>query len=127
MASNHVLYNCIMINDVPNFAFSVGYWSGYGASWTRKADLAAEHHTKLLNFMKEHNVAKIVPRFDPNAGIVCKPMNGGLTSGYFKRSANVLPKQGADSPWDGGIRYFQDLKTLHFQSFNPKSMEITYY
>ena len=93
MASNHVLYNCIMINDVPNFAFSVGYWSGYGASWTRKADLAAEYHTKLLNFMKEHNVAKIVPRFDPNAGIVCKPMNGGLTSGYFKRSANVLPKQ----------------------------------
>ena len=44
--------------------------------------------------MRDNNVARVVPRKDPNDGIKHERFNGGLTSGYFARSANIMPKQG---------------------------------
>ena len=42
-ASEHIIYNGIMINDVPNMAFIIGYTN---ASWTLKADIASLFFTK---------------------------------------------------------------------------------
>ena len=39
-----MVYNSVMLNDVPNFAFVVGYTN---ASWTLKADISAVFITKL--------------------------------------------------------------------------------
>ena len=44
-----MMYNSVMINDVPNFGFIMGYTN---ASWTLKADIASIYFTKLLNHMK---------------------------------------------------------------------------
>ena len=43
-APDHMVYNSVMLNDVPNFAFVVGYTN---ASWTLKADISAVFITKL--------------------------------------------------------------------------------
>ena len=138
-----------MISDVPNFAYTIGYFSGHGTAWTRRADIAGKAHifsqlsvspciiffsptvalyfSKLLNYMKKNNVAKVVPKFDPKLEIKCKPFDGGLTSGYWVRSAKVLPKQGDQYPWSGGINYFQDVKTLYFKSFDTTALDLTYH
>ena len=52
-ASDHLMYNGIMIGDVPNFAFVMGYTN---ASWTLKADIASLFFAKLLNYMRDNKV-----------------------------------------------------------------------
>ena len=50
------MYNTVMINNVPNFGFIIGYTN---ASWTLKADIAAIYFTKLLNHMRSNNISKV--------------------------------------------------------------------
>ena len=122
-ASDHLMYNGIMIGDVPNFAFVMGYTN---ASWTLKADIASLFFAKLLNYMKAKKVAKVVPREDPNNWVAKKPFNAGLTSSYFARARDILPKQGDRHPWKGGGNYFLDLFKMSFSSLSMESLEITF-
>jgi len=119
-AANHLVYNGIMINDVPNFAFIMGYTN---ASWTLKADIASIYFTKLLNYMRTNNMKKVVPREDLAANIKYEQVSGGLSSGYLTRAGDILPKQGDKSPWRGGINYIMDLIQLTFGGFNKDSLE----
>ena len=59
-ACEHLIYNGIMINEVPNMAFIIGYTN---ASWTLKADVASLFFTKLLNYMRDNNVAKVCGKY----------------------------------------------------------------
>ena len=58
--------------------------------WTSKVFVLPQ----LLNYMRDNNVAKVVPRKDPDDGIKTQGFNGNLTSGYFARSRDIMPKQG---------------------------------
>ena len=54
-AAEHLIYNAVMISDVPNFGFIIGYTN---ASWTLKADIGAKYlGFFLLSFPQ--NVRKI--------------------------------------------------------------------
>eukprot|EP00090_Calanus_glacialis_P002362 TRINITY_DN11755_c0_g1_i1.p1 TRINITY_DN11755_c0_g1~~TRINITY_DN11755_c0_g1_i1.p1 ORF type:complete len:497 (-),score=148.91 TRINITY_DN11755_c0_g1_i1:98-1588(-) len=110
-AADHLMYNAMMVSDVPNFAFIVGYTN---ASWTLKADIAALYFTKLLNHMRSNKIAKVVPREDPEGEVKREFFSGGLTSGYFARSGAVMPKQGDKFPWQGGVNYILDLIQITF-------------
>jgi monooxygenase len=110
-AADHLLYNAMMVSDVPNFAFIVGYTN---ASWTLKADIAALYFTKLLNHMRNNKIAKVVPKEDPEGEVKRENFSGGLTSGYFARSGAVMPKQGDKFPWKGGVNYILDLIQMTF-------------
>ena len=126
IASDHVLHNCVMINDVPNFAFIIGYFTMAGASWTRKADIAAFFFTKMLNHMRENNITKLVPKdHSKNNDSKYKPFDGGLTSGYWVRSAHVLPKQDQNPKKAGGIDYIGDCISLYYKKFNTDNFELT--
>ena len=87
MASDHILHKCVMVNDVPNFAFIIGYFSLAGQSWTCRADIAAFFFSKMLNYMRENNITKLVPKEyshdDDDDGSGYKPFDGGLSSGYL--------------------------------------------
>ena len=87
-----------LFSDVPNFAFVVGYTN---ASWTLKADIASLYFAKLINYMRANKVAKVVPREDPSDPVNSEAFDGGLSSGYFARAKDILPKQGDRSPWRG--------------------------
>ena len=109
-------------SDVPNFAFVVGYTN---ASWTLKADIASLYFAKLLNYMRDNKVAKVVPREDPKDPVNHEAFDGGLSSGYFARAKDVLPKQGDRHPWKGGVNYIVDLISMSVKSLSKESLEFT--
>ena len=73
---------------------------------SHKAEPGAEPHASLWKTLcvpvgqsqdphrAATHVAKVVPRKDPDDGIRAEGFNGNLTSGYFARSRDIMPKQG---------------------------------
>merc|ERR1719510_1403190 len=121
-AVEHIMYMGIMLSDVPNFAFIMGYTNN---SWTLKADIASVYFTKVLNYMKTNHISKMMPKENPEDGIEYQAFNGGLSSGYIARAGNVVPKQGNKSPWQGGANYILDLISLTFRSLSKDSIEFS--
>jgi len=104
-------YKGMMLSDIPNLALSFGYTN---ASWTLKADLTAEYVCRLLNTMKARGVRQATPRVtDPD---VRAEAFLDFTSGYVRRAAAILPKQGSKAPWRLHQNYWKDLLTLRFGS-----------
>merc|ERR1719431_1932661 len=120
MASTHVLYNALMVSDVPNFALIVGYTN---ASWTLKADIVSLHFSKLLNHLRDNKIVKVVPKKELSGDIKIENFDGGLSSGYFNRAGSILPKQGDKYPWKGGVNYILDLLSLTFRGVSMESLE----
>ncbi|MFI7968846.1 NAD(P)/FAD-dependent oxidoreductase, partial [Acinetobacter baumannii] len=60
-SSEHMLYNGIMLSDVPNMAMIIGY---VNASWTLKVDIAAEYICRLLNYMDKNSYDEVIPSGD---------------------------------------------------------------
>ena len=119
VASDHVMYNTVMISDVPNFGFVVGYTN---ASWTLKADIASLYFTKLLNYMKDNGIARVIPK-DTNLDMKYTQWDGGLTSGYISRATKDFPFQGDSDPWAGGRNYLVDLFNLYVKKLSLDSLE----
>jgi len=120
-ASENLIYNGIMIGDVPNFACIIGYTN---ASWTLKADIVSVYFTKLLNYMRSNSMAKVVPR-EGKDKVTREFFSGGLTSGYFGRAGDVLPKQGDGYPWRGGVNYIMDFISLTVGGLKLDNLEFT--
>ena len=100
-------YKGMMLSDVPNFAFTIGYTN---ASWTLKADLVAEYVCRLLAHMDARGIGECVPSIsDPT--VTEEPLLD-FTSGYVLRSLEVLPKQGSKEPWKLRQNYPVDLRNL---------------
>ncbi len=100
-------YKGMMLSGVPNFAFTIGYTN---ASWTLKADLAAEYICRLLNHMDAGGFQRCTPEVtDPS--ITEEPLLD-FTSGYVLRSLDKLPKQGSKEPWKLRQNYPLDLRNL---------------
>jgi cation diffusion facilitator CzcD-associated flavoprotein CzcO len=100
-------YKGMMLSDVPNLAFTLGYSN---ASWTLKVDLTSEYMCRLINHMDEHGYRQCVPRAtDPSVTI--EPLIG-LNSNYILRSLDHLPKQGSKEPWKLRQNYAIDLRAL---------------
>ncbi len=100
-------YKTMMMNGVPNLAFTIGYTN---ASWTLKADIAAEYVCRLLNHMDANGESRCVPELtDPS--VTEEPIMN-LNSGYIMRSAHLLPKQGSKAPWKLRQVYALDARTL---------------
>lgn len=119
VAGDHFIYNGIMVNDVPNMGFVIGYTN---ASWTLKADIAAVYFSKLMNHMKKNNFVKVSPVVQQEMKKV--QFTGGLSSGYFMRAGDVLPKQGDKYPWDTGANnYILDLLRITIKGICIDSLE----
>jgi cation diffusion facilitator CzcD-associated flavoprotein CzcO len=102
-------YRGVMISDVPNFAFAMGYTN---ASWTLKADLTCEYVCRLLNHMDEHGYRQCVPeRRDPS---VTEEPFLDFAAGYVLRSVDAFPRQGSKAPWRLRQNYAFDIRTLRY-------------
>lgn len=100
-------YKGVMLSNVPNFAFSIGYTN---ASWTLRADLASTFVCRVLNHMDRHSYSTCRPICDP-AGLESKPLLD-LSSGYVQRAAPGLPKQAHQKPWLIRQNYILDMLTM---------------
>ena len=87
--SQHLTYKGMMLSDVPNAAFTIGYTN---SSWTLKADLVAEYVCRVLNFMDEKGYDVFVPR-NRDRSVTSSPLLD-FGAGYVKRSLEELPRRG---------------------------------
>jgi cation diffusion facilitator CzcD-associated flavoprotein CzcO len=100
-------YKAMMLSDVPNFAYAVGYTN---ASWTLKVDLVCEHLGRLLAHMDEHGYDTCVPHND-DPTVARRPLLD-FGAGYVQRSVHEWPRQGSRFPWSLAMNYAQDTKNL---------------
>lgn len=113
-----VLYKGMMFSGVPNLASVFGYTN---ASWTLRADLLADYFCRLVNYMDRHGYIVARPKLpDPNMPV--KPL-GNLTSGYFKRANDRLPREGFAGPWRNPQNYIFDILRFRFGSIADENME----
>jgi cation diffusion facilitator CzcD-associated flavoprotein CzcO len=104
--SKTVSYKGMMLSDIPNFAWTIGYTN---ASWTLKADLVAQYVCRLLAHMDRHGYAAVTPdasRVSAHHAFL------DLTSGYVRRSMELMPKQGDRLPWRLHQNYVRDVALL---------------
>ena len=112
------VYKGMMLSDVPNLAFAVGYTN---ASWTLKADLSNSYLCRVIKYMDQRGYSRCVPRV---RGEMKEEPLMDFTSGYVQRELANLPKQGSKAPWKLYQNYILDLFTLRYRSVTD-SMEFT--
>jgi monooxygenase len=113
-------YKGMMLNDVPNFAYTLGYTN---ASWTLKADLTSEYICRLLNHMDATGQRISVPTVtDPT--VTEEPLLD-FNSGYVLRSLAELPKQGSKEPWKLRQNYPVDLRMLRHGPIDDGTMRFS--
>lgn len=92
--SKKVAFKGMMLSDVPNFAFIVGYTN---SSWTLKVGLLCEHFCRLLAHMDQHGYAVVRPHL-PSPDMPTRPLLD-FGAGYVQRALGHLPRQGTTGPW----------------------------
>jgi monooxygenase len=105
--SQTMAYKAMMLSDVPNFAFAVGYTN---ASWTLKVDLVCEHLCRLIAHMDACGYASCTPHND-DPTLETRPLLD-FGAGYVQRSVHEWPRQGSRLPWSLAMSYAQDVKNL---------------
>jgi cation diffusion facilitator CzcD-associated flavoprotein CzcO len=108
----------VMLSDIPNFAFAVGYTN---ASWTLKSDLNCIFLTKILNHMAAKNLSVCTPKFD-HQNMEQEDLLD-FDAGYILRAKHLLPKQGAKAPWKVHQNYIKDLFALKYSNVKDKYLE----
>lgn len=102
-------YKGAMFSAVPNLASCFGY---INASWTLKADLISQFVCRLLRHMDAHGWRQCVPQLDDPRAESAPFVD--FSSGYFRRSADQLPRQGLRTPWKLHQNYLLDIALLRF-------------
>jgi monooxygenase len=114
-------YNGVMVRNVPNMAFCVGYTN---ASWTLLADLSSRFVCRLLHHMDRHGYRQVEAKADDARLQPPLPLLG-FTSGYVLRSIDELPKQSGKSPWKLRQNYLVDPLNLRLRSIDDGTLVFT--
>lgn len=115
----HMAYKGMMINDVPNLLVIFGYTN---ASWTLKADIVCEHFLRMMAYMDKKGLTAVTPRAK---GIkrTDDTVMGSLNSGYVRRGADNLPRQGDRAPWAVLNDYLRDAAAMKLGSVTNPALE----
>ncbi|HEU4976994.1 MAG TPA: NAD(P)/FAD-dependent oxidoreductase [Baekduia sp.] len=118
--SDTMAYKGMMLSDVPNFAFAIGYTN---ASWTLKVDLVAEYVCRLLKHLQKTGTKICVPH-NEDPSVTPQPLLD-FQAGYVLRSLDAFPRQGSKAPWRLSMSYPRDLMALRFGSITDDGMRFT--
>lgn len=99
-------YKSMMLSGVPNFSYLFGYTN---ASWTLRVDLVCDRLCRVIELMDEHGLEVCVPD-EPDVRSE-RPLVD-LDAGYILRSRHMLPKQGPADPWQLGMDYVKDRRSM---------------
>jgi cation diffusion facilitator CzcD-associated flavoprotein CzcO len=111
-------YKGMMLSDVPNFAFALGYTN---ASWTLKCDLTFEYLCRLLRHMDREGHGRCTPR-NRDPSVARLPLID-FSSGYVRRAIDRFPKQGSRAPWRLRQNYALDIVSLRYGAIEDGAME----
>ncbi|QIX28343.1 NAD(P)/FAD-dependent oxidoreductase [Nocardioides sp. JQ2195] len=118
-APNTMAYRGLMLSDLPNFAYTIGYTN---ASWTLKADLVAEFVCRVLEHMDEVGARTVVPV--RQEGVAEEPFMD-FEAGYVLRSLDDLPKQGDVEPWKLKQSWFHDVRAIRNSRIDDGVLEFS--
>ncbi|MEU4195755.1 NAD(P)/FAD-dependent oxidoreductase [Kribbella sp. NPDC026611] len=114
------VYKGMMLSGVPNLAWCVGYTNN---SWTLRSDLTSQYVARLLNHLTATGTRICVPEIDPaEYDAPARPVVD-LSSGYIRRAAGILPRQGSYGPWRLRQNYPRDLVSLRYRSLTDGAMQ----
>lgn len=103
------IWRGIMMQDVPNCAFVIGYTN---ASWTLGADCTALVVCRLLKNLERQKAGYVVAS---TKGYDLQEKNIlNLSSTYITVNRQELPKAGDVGPWKARVNYFRDYWTANF-------------
>ncbi|KAE8364670.1 hypothetical protein BDV27DRAFT_128096 [Aspergillus caelatus] len=106
--SDKYIWHGIMLQDVPNAAFVIGYTN---ASWTLGADATAQFLCRLLQELEQRGVKAAVPRLSPATAKEMQPRRLlNLNSTYVTKAERDLPKAADRGPWLPRDNYLDDIK-----------------
>jgi monooxygenase len=111
-------YKGIMLSDVPNFAFAIGYTN---ASWTLKVDLTYGYVWRLMRHLDATGQRWCAPRRRDRSIDEAPFMD--FNPGYVLRSIDKFPKAGSKAPWRLKQNYLFDLTMLSRGSVDDGTME----
>jgi monooxygenase len=118
--ADKVAFKSMMLDGVPNFAFTIGY---INSSWTLKVGPVGDHFTRLLAFMDANGHNICYPQInDPQ---MATETLWAIGSGYVKRSIDHFPRQGADGPWRMTMDYNADAKMLREGPVDDENLRFT--
>jgi len=118
-ARDSMLYKAVLVEGIPNAGIVIGYTN---ASWTLRADLAAEYVCRLLKHMDKKGYGAVTP-VDREGCATDETVMGTLRSGYVMRAADKLPKQGSHGPWRATHDYYRDIPMLRAGKIEDKYLE----
>jgi monooxygenase len=116
---SHFAYKAMMLDDVPNFAFLLGYTN---ASWTLKVDLVCEYLVRLLQYMAAEGHTVVVAR--PGGPLERRPLSD-LTSGYVMRSGGAMPWAGDQDPWQLKQNWYFDRRMIRRSPIADGTLEFS--
>ena len=116
-----LIYKGFMYSNLPNLIYFTGYTN---ASWTLKVDLVAGFACRLLKHMDKVGATQVVARAGERE-LAEKNTAIKFISGYFLRSAHLLPKHGKAFPWIHEQDYMWDRKTLKRGRVDDGSLEFS--
>jgi monooxygenase len=102
-----LVYKAMMLSDVPNFAFAIGYTN---SSWTLKVDLVCSFLARILEHMGRTGTDTVTPHCD-EPGMETRPLLD-FGAGYVQRSVHEFPRQGSRPPWQLAMSYAADQKII---------------
>jgi cation diffusion facilitator CzcD-associated flavoprotein CzcO len=119
--TDRVTYKAVLVEGIPNAAIIFGYTN---ASWTLKVDIACEYICRLLKHM-DKNHHRLVVAHAPSDVRTQDTVMGGLNSGYIRRAADKLPRQGTHGVWKVSNDYLSDTAMLRFGGITDDALEFT--
>ncbi|MFI5779046.1 flavin-containing monooxygenase [Nocardia sp. NPDC051570] len=117
---DRVIYKGVMLDSVPNAMVILGYTN---ASWTLKADLAAEYFCRLLAHMSRRGYTQVVARAEDGDRGTESMMGDALKSGYIKRGDAISPRQGTRDPWKILNNFYIDSVRLRYGRVEEAHLE----
>ena len=112
-----MVYRGAMLSGVPNLVLTMGYTN---ASWTLRADLIAQYVVRLLRRLQHRRCDYLVAQRDP--GVRERPLID-FSSGYVRRAADVLPRQGDRFPWRVHQNYLRDLIVTRYSRLEDRALQ----
>ncbi|WP_326951120.1 NAD(P)/FAD-dependent oxidoreductase [Amycolatopsis sp. NBC_01307] len=112
-------YKGMMFGGIPNLAWCVGYTNN---SWTLRADLTSQYVCRLLEHLDRRGFVSCTPDAAAASGAGRPRPIVDLASGYVKRAAADLPKQGGRRPWMMRQNYLLDFADMRFNRLDDGVM-----
>ncbi|RZT13368.1 cation diffusion facilitator CzcD-associated flavoprotein CzcO [Kribbella sp. VKM Ac-2569] len=116
------VYKGMMLSGVPNLAWCIGYTNN---SWTLRSDLTSQYVCRLLNHLTATGTRVCLPEVDPSEYDAPPRPVVDLSSGYIRRAAQILPRQGTQGPWRLRQNYPRDLITLRYNRVDDGVMQFS--